>query len=159
MKNEGRDFLVQTRSPAGRIMRVFTMRPEGSRSRPWCRYSSSTGIFLDGLERAGASGAWNSSMRRWRRCRSSFGPAGLFAGGLLWPSGPDVFRHLLSQYRVTGVFTNEDYEPYARERDREVADLLAREGAPGGRTRDGGGQEVRLQSYQGSGHFRRGVKY
>src|SRR5450432_18119 len=40
----------------------------------------------------------------------------------------NVFGHLLSHYPVTRVFTNEDYEPYARERDGSVAALLAGKG-------------------------------
>jgi deoxyribodipyrimidine photo-lyase len=39
-----------------------------------------------------------------------------------------VFRQLLTLYQVDKVFTNHDYEPYAKERDLEVARLLAGEG-------------------------------
>jgi deoxyribodipyrimidine photo-lyase len=39
---------------------------------------------------------------------------------------PDnVFRKLLSQYRIDAVFANRDYEPYALERDKNIRDLLA----------------------------------
>jgi deoxyribodipyrimidine photo-lyase len=41
----------------------------------------------------------------------------------------DVFRDLLQAYSVEGVFTNHDYEPYARRRDGEVARLLESAGA------------------------------
>jgi deoxyribodipyrimidine photo-lyase len=40
----------------------------------------------------------------------------------------DVFRQLLTQLEVAAVFTNEDYEPYARQRDGEVSRLLAERG-------------------------------
>jgi deoxyribodipyrimidine photo-lyase len=40
----------------------------------------------------------------------------------------NAFRHLLSRHSVTRVFTNEDYEPYARDRDASVARLLAERG-------------------------------
>lgn len=40
----------------------------------------------------------------------------------------NVFRHLLSRHPVARVFTNEDYEPYARDRDASVAGLLAEQG-------------------------------
>lgn len=36
----------------------------------------------------------------------------------------DVFRQLLETYKVQAVYTNRDYEPYAKKRDKEVADLL-----------------------------------
>jgi deoxyribodipyrimidine photo-lyase len=41
-----------------------------------------------------------------------------------------VFRSLLSEYELSGVYTNTDYEPYAGERDRAVAKLLNGEGVP-----------------------------
>jgi len=40
----------------------------------------------------------------------------------------EVFRLLLEKYNVGAVFTNRDYEPYARERDRAVASLLKEAG-------------------------------
>ena len=39
-----------------------------------------------------------------------------------------VFTTLLSQYNVSHVFTNHDYEPYAQKRDNEVRQLLENEG-------------------------------
>ncbi|MGH2553920.1 MAG: deoxyribodipyrimidine photo-lyase, partial [Chitinophagaceae bacterium] len=36
----------------------------------------------------------------------------------------DVFREFILDYRITAVYTNSDYEPYARERDTAVASLL-----------------------------------
>ena len=36
----------------------------------------------------------------------------------------EVFDQLLSNYRIEKVFTNHDYEPYARERDQKIAALL-----------------------------------
>ncbi|MDU0372439.1 cryptochrome/photolyase family protein [Hymenobacter endophyticus] len=41
----------------------------------------------------------------------------------------DVFRQLLKDYDVAAVYTNEDYEPYATERDAAVAELLQKHGA------------------------------
>jgi deoxyribodipyrimidine photo-lyase len=41
----------------------------------------------------------------------------------------EVFRLLMETYRVEKVFTNHDYEPYARRRDAEVDKLLASGGA------------------------------
>lgn len=37
----------------------------------------------------------------------------------------DIFRRLFSENTIAGVFCNEDYEPYARERDTEIAKLAA----------------------------------
>lgn len=39
----------------------------------------------------------------------------------------DAFRRLLKEYQVAEVFTNQDYEPYARERDKQVYEFLAEE--------------------------------
>ncbi|MBI1288824.1 MAG: deoxyribodipyrimidine photo-lyase [Flavobacteriales bacterium] len=36
----------------------------------------------------------------------------------------EVYKKLLSAYSVKAVFTNHDYEPYAQERDRQIAELL-----------------------------------
>jgi deoxyribodipyrimidine photo-lyase len=41
----------------------------------------------------------------------------------------DVFNDLLTEYVVEKVFTNHDYEPYARERDSAIAQLLQSKGA------------------------------
>ncbi|MCG2614181.1 DNA photolyase family protein [Terrimonas sp. NA20] len=41
----------------------------------------------------------------------------------------DVFKELLKEYKVEKVFTNGDYEPYARERDQKIAVLLKEAGA------------------------------
>ncbi|MFC4634184.1 cryptochrome/photolyase family protein [Dokdonia ponticola] len=35
-----------------------------------------------------------------------------------------VFKHLIEEYDVASVYTNHDYEPYARERDEKIASLL-----------------------------------
>ncbi|MET4108178.1 deoxyribodipyrimidine photo-lyase [Hymenobacter sp. UYP22] len=52
-------------------------------------------------------------------------------GGLVARYGKvlDVFRQLLKDYDVAAVYTNEDYEPYATERDAAVAELLQKHGA------------------------------
>ncbi len=44
------------------------------------------------------------------------------------PAG--AFRKLLEAYTVTSVWTNGDYEPYARDRDADVAALLGGHGIP-----------------------------
>lgn len=36
----------------------------------------------------------------------------------------DCFRELTGKYKVSSVFTNHDYEPYAQQRDKEIADYL-----------------------------------
>lgn len=40
-----------------------------------------------------------------------------------------AFNELLAKYKIEKVFTNHDYEPYAKERDKIVADLLAKKAA------------------------------
>lgn len=42
----------------------------------------------------------------------------------------DVWKQLTEQYNITGVWTNRDYEPYARERDQAIMDFLAAKGIP-----------------------------
>lgn len=39
-----------------------------------------------------------------------------------------VFKKLISNHSINTVFTNHDYEPYARQRDEEVADFLRQKG-------------------------------
>ncbi|UYZ64597.1 cryptochrome/photolyase family protein [Hymenobacter weizhouensis] len=41
----------------------------------------------------------------------------------------EVFEELLTQHEVAAIYTNEDYEPYASERDTAVAALAQRHGA------------------------------
>jgi len=36
----------------------------------------------------------------------------------------EVFQKILNQYEVNSVYTNHDYEPYARQRDQEINDYL-----------------------------------
>ncbi|WP_276133517.1 cryptochrome/photolyase family protein [Polluticoccus soli] len=40
----------------------------------------------------------------------------------------ECFAKLLKEYKVTAVYTNNDYEPYATKRDSEIAKLLDKEG-------------------------------
>ncbi|MGB8192857.1 MAG: deoxyribodipyrimidine photo-lyase, partial [Chitinophagaceae bacterium] len=40
----------------------------------------------------------------------------------------DVFKQLLSKYKIGSVYTNGDYEPYARDRDESIAALLPQQG-------------------------------
>ncbi|WP_162052340.1 cryptochrome/photolyase family protein [Pontibacter pamirensis] len=40
----------------------------------------------------------------------------------------EVIKELLQEYEVDGIYTNRDYEPYARERDEEVEALLIENG-------------------------------
>lgn len=42
----------------------------------------------------------------------------------------EVYKKLLSEYRIVKVFANHDYEPFARERDAAVAKLLMQEKIP-----------------------------
>ena len=42
----------------------------------------------------------------------------------------DVFTSLMGKYNLKGVYTNEDYEPYAIMRDKAVADFLETKGIP-----------------------------
>jgi deoxyribodipyrimidine photo-lyase len=47
----------------------------------------------------------------------------------VWHGRPaDVFDRLLAEYKVTTVYTNHDYEPYAIARDKKIADMLAQHG-------------------------------
>lgn len=41
-----------------------------------------------------------------------------------------VYAQLLQSYRVKAVYTNHDYEPYARKRDQEMADFLLKQQIP-----------------------------
>jgi deoxyribodipyrimidine photo-lyase len=41
----------------------------------------------------------------------------------------EVFRQLLADYDIAEVYTNHDYEPYARQRDQDISSLLRQEGA------------------------------
>ncbi|UEG48945.1 DNA photolyase family protein [Ferruginibacter lapsinanis] len=41
----------------------------------------------------------------------------------------EVYRALLSKYKINKVFANHDYEPYALEREKAIADLLQAHGA------------------------------
>ncbi|MBT8269204.1 MAG: DNA photolyase family protein [Bacteroidia bacterium] len=53
-----------------------------------------------------------------------------FKSGLLVKYGQvrDVFDQLINEYEVKAVYTNHDYEPYAKTRDEEAANLLANSG-------------------------------
>lgn len=48
------------------------------------------------------------------------------SSGLLCLKGKpiEVWKNLINQYDIQGVYTNEDYEPYAIKRDQQVASLL-----------------------------------
>ena len=39
-----------------------------------------------------------------------------------------IFTQLINEYEIEKVVTNHDYEPYARDRDKEIADLLEQNG-------------------------------
>ncbi|MCB9191388.1 MAG: deoxyribodipyrimidine photo-lyase [Flavobacteriales bacterium] len=41
----------------------------------------------------------------------------------------EVYKKLISEYSVKAVFTNHDYEPYAQERDKQIAELLKENGS------------------------------
>lgn len=40
----------------------------------------------------------------------------------------DVFTKLISENKITSVYTNHDYEPYARKRDKEMNQLFVAKG-------------------------------
>jgi deoxyribodipyrimidine photo-lyase len=40
----------------------------------------------------------------------------------------DIFRELIGEYEVDSVFTNRDYEPYAKERDKKIDNILQQKG-------------------------------
>lgn len=40
-----------------------------------------------------------------------------------------TFKHLFGKYKIETVFTNHDYEPYAKERDGVINDILQQQGA------------------------------
>ena len=42
----------------------------------------------------------------------------------------EVFRDLLDQWQIKAVYTNRDYEPYARKRDKEIGALLEKADIP-----------------------------
>ena len=39
----------------------------------------------------------------------------------------EIFKELIEEYPIDTVFTNHDYEPYAKKRDKEILDFLTRE--------------------------------
>ncbi|SDB27389.1 deoxyribodipyrimidine photo-lyase [Flavobacteriaceae bacterium MAR_2010_188] len=39
----------------------------------------------------------------------------------------EIFKRLIQDYQIKAVYTNHDYEPYARERDKQIADFLEKE--------------------------------
>lgn len=39
-----------------------------------------------------------------------------------------IFQHLINEYKIKAVFTNEDYEPYAIDRDKKINELLNQNG-------------------------------
>lgn len=42
----------------------------------------------------------------------------------------EVYEELLTEYRINAVFTNRDYEPYAKKRDNKISTLLKTNGIP-----------------------------
>ena len=42
----------------------------------------------------------------------------------------EIWEQLVKDYQISTVWANRDYEPYARERDKKVYELLAKEGIP-----------------------------
>lgn len=48
----------------------------------------------------------------------------------------EVWQALLEEYTITAVYTNKDYEPYARLRDKEILDLLEEKNIPFKRIKD-----------------------
>ncbi|WP_025739418.1 cryptochrome/photolyase family protein [Aquimarina pacifica] len=48
--------------------------------------------------------------------------------GIYYDTPETVFKQLLDKYSIQNVYTNHDYEPYARERDSMISDLLKEKG-------------------------------
>ena len=48
--------------------------------------------------------------------------------GLYHGSPEEVFQKLITEYHVKAVFTNHDYEPYAKQRDEEITHFLENQG-------------------------------
>ena len=48
----------------------------------------------------------------------------------------EVWEGLVKEYQIAGVYTNKDYEPYARRRDKEVLDVLEAKNIPFTRVKD-----------------------
>ena len=48
----------------------------------------------------------------------------------------DIWKDLIEEHEIKAVYANEDYEPYARERDKKVADILRQEGVEFSRFKD-----------------------
>jgi deoxyribodipyrimidine photo-lyase len=42
----------------------------------------------------------------------------------------EIYKSLLSEYEIEGVYTNRDYEPYAKSRDTSIENLLKEKGVP-----------------------------
>lgn len=55
--------------------------------------------------------------------KNGFGSIRLFHGR---PS--DIFKNIVQEYTISAVYTNKDYEPYARDRDLEIERFLASKG-------------------------------
>lgn len=49
---------------------------------------------------------------------------------VFYGSPSEAFTQILSSYEVQSVFTNRDYEPYAKERDKAVSELLQQNNIP-----------------------------
>lgn len=47
---------------------------------------------------------------------------------VLYDTPKDSYKRLFNQYDIQAVYTNEDYEPYAQERDNEILYMLAERG-------------------------------
>lgn len=41
----------------------------------------------------------------------------------------EIYKDLLSEYEISAVYTNRDYEPYAKERDKKISELLKSAGS------------------------------
>jgi len=68
----------------------------------------------------------HEQLQRLHRELAAFGSSLLVKIG----SPLDVYHSLLGEYDIQCVYTNRDYEPYARERDKAVSTLLKTKGIP-----------------------------
>jgi deoxyribodipyrimidine photo-lyase len=47
---------------------------------------------------------------------------------IIYGSPEASFKRLIDKYKITGIYTNRDYEPYAKERDTKISKLLSENG-------------------------------
>jgi len=63
--------------------------------------------------------------------RQGFGQIGIYHGKPL-----EIFKSLIENHSISAVYTNKDYEPYARKRDNKLSELLSAKAIPFERFKD-----------------------